>query len=315
MPSSKTSIHDPRGAGDSAPAAVPAVLRTPDARFDAVADFPYPPRYRDFQGLRLAHIDEGEGLPVVFLHGSPAWSYLWRKVIPPVRDAGFRCIAPDQIGYGRSDKPTDLGWYNYDRYVEAGAHLLAHLDLTDVTLVLHDWGVPVGLRLAAEQPDRVRRLVVMNGALPLGLAPSDGWRALRRYIEETPDLPVGALIRAGCAGPPPEAVVSAYEAPFPEAAFKAGPRAGPLLRPTSPDHPDAARGRAVRDVLRGDGRPKLLIWGAADPIMPLAVGEALATDLGCEPPIRIDGASHFLQEDRGEEVAALICGWLASRSA
>jgi len=294
------------------PADLPPVVRTPEERFDGLADFPFEPHYREVGELRLAHLDEGEGRPVVFLHGSPTWSYLWRKVIPAVRDAGYRCIVPDQVGYGRSDKPTDLGWYSYDRYVETNADLLERLDLRDVTLVLHDWGSPVGMRLAAEQPERVRRLVVMNGTLPLGQAPSEAWYALREFIEQTPDLPVGGLMQAGCHDTPSDAVVAAYEAPFPGPGYKAGPRSGPLLRPTSEDHPDAVKGRAVRDTLRTDGRPKLLLWGAADPIMPPNVGEELARALDCDPPVLIEGASHFLQEDRGEEVGARIAEWLGS---
>jgi len=300
-------------AGDqSFPADVPAVVRTPEERFEALPGFPFEPHYRNLGELRLAHLDEGEGRPVVFLHGSPTWSFLWREVVPVVRDAGYRCVVPDQVGYGRSDKPTDLRWYSYDRYVEAGNDLLSTLDLRDVTLVAHDWGAPVGMRIAAEQPERIRRLVVMNGTLPLGNPPSDTWQTLRAFIEETPDLPIGGMIQAGCAGELSPEVLAAYEAPFPGPEFKSGARSGPLLRPTSEGHPDAVKGRAVRDALRVDGRPKLLLWGESDPVMPLNVGVALAEALGCDPPVPISGASHFLQEDRGEEVGARIVDWLSS---
>ncbi len=129
---------------------LPAIVRTPDERFEGIADFPYAPRFRELSGLRLAHVEVGDGPPVVFLHGSPTWGYLWRAVVPPVRDAGYRCIVPDQVGYGRSDKPTDLRWYTYRRYVQTGTELLERLDLRDVTLVAHDWGAPVGMRIAAE---------------------------------------------------------------------------------------------------------------------------------------------------------------------
>jgi haloalkane dehalogenase len=294
------------------PSELPPVVRTPEERFEGIAGFPFEPSYRQLGGLRLAHVDEGEGPPVLFLHGSPTWGYLWRDVILPVRDAGYRCIVPDQVGYGRSDKPTDLASYTYDRYVETGNELLERLDLREVTLVVHDWGSPVGMRIAAEQPERIRRLVVMNGTLPLGQAPSEAWEMLRQFIQQTPDLPVEGLIRGGCHTQPSEAAIAAYEAPFPSPEFKAGPRAGPLLRPTSPEHPDAVAGRAVREALRVDGRPKLLLWGEHDPIMPPAVGESLAGMLGCEPPILIAGASHFLQEDKGREIGAQIASWLES---
>lgn len=293
-------------------ATVADVVRTPDSRFDGLPGFAFIPHYREHAGLRLAHIDEGDGPPVVFLHGSPTWSYLWRKVIPVVRDAGYRCVAPDQVGYGRSDKPTDLQWYSYDRHVEYGAHLLSHLDLHDVTLVLHDWGVPVGLRIAAEHPDRVRRLAVMNGTLPLGHPPSEAWLLLRQFINETPDIPIGAMIRAGCSEYVPDSVVTAYEMPFPAVEFKSGARSGPLLRPTSTTHPDAIKGRMVMRALREDGRPKLVLWGDGDPIMPLTVGADLADAIGCDPPIPIHGASHFLQEDRGEEVGTRLVEWLST---
>src|SRR2546429_4356796 len=138
------------------------VYRTPDDRFEGLPDFPFAPFYREAAGLRLAHLDEGEGTPVVFFHGEPTWSYLWRKVLLPIRDAGFRCVVPDLAGFGRSDKPTDVGWYSYDRHTELMAGLLEHLDLRDATVVVHDWGGPIGLRLAVEHPHRVSKLVGMD---------------------------------------------------------------------------------------------------------------------------------------------------------
>lgn len=151
-------------------------IRTPDELLTGLPDFPFEAHYRDYDGLRLAHIDEGEGPPVVFFHGEPTWSFLWRKVIPPVRDAGFRCIAPDLPGFGRSDKPTDFNWYSYDRHVEAIAPLLEELDLRQATAVVHDWGGPVGLRLAVEHPDRISRLVIMDTGLFTGHQPmTNAW--------------------------------------------------------------------------------------------------------------------------------------------
>ena len=176
------------------------VFRTPDERFDGLPDFPFEPHYREVDGLRLGHLDEGEGRPVVFFHGEPTWSYLWRKVIPPVRDAGYRCIAPDYAGFGRSDKPTDFDWYSYDRHTELAATLLAELDLRDATVVVHDWGGPIGLGCAVEHPDRISRIVIMDTGLFTGEQPmSDAWYAFRNFVERTEDLPISMLVRNACA--------------------------------------------------------------------------------------------------------------------
>jgi haloalkane dehalogenase len=192
-------------------------LRTPDERFDDLPGFDLAPTYREVDGLWLAHIDEGEGPPVVFFHGEPTWSFLWRKVIPPVRDAGFRCIAPDYAGFGRSDKPTDLAWYSYDRHVELTATLLTDLDLRDATAVVHDWGGPIGLRLATEHPDRISRMVIMDTGLFTGeQRMSEAWKAFRDFVERTEDLPVGFLVKGGTARGMSDAVQAAYEAPFSE---------------------------------------------------------------------------------------------------
>src|SRR5438132_13779370 len=218
--------------------------RTPDNLLARVPDFPFKPRYRKFQGLRLAHIDEGKGPPVVFLHGEPTWSFLWRKVIPPVRDAGYRCIAPDLPGFGRSDKPIDLDWYSYDRHTASVAALLDELDVLGATVVVHDWGGPIGLRLAVEQPQRIGRIVVLDTGLFTGHQPmTDAWRAFRDFVQRTEDLPVGFLVRGGCHRDPGEDVIAAYEHPFGDAASKAGARAFPLILPTSPEMPGARAGQ------------------------------------------------------------------------
>jgi len=180
---------------------VTEAFRTPDERFEGLPGFGFESRYREVDGLRLAHLDEGEGSPVVFFHGEPTWSYLWRKVIPPVRDAGHRCIAPDYAGFGRSDKPTDLAWYSYNRHTELTATLLADLDLRDATIVVHDWGGPIGLRLAVEHPDRVSRIVIMDTGLFTGEQPmSDAWHTFRNFVERTEDLPVSLLVRTPAPG-------------------------------------------------------------------------------------------------------------------
>jgi haloalkane dehalogenase len=286
--------------------------RTPDDRFTDLPGFPYEPHYRDADGLRLAHVDEGEGDPVVFVHGEPTWSFLWRKVMPPVLEAGYRCVAPDHAGFGRSDKPTDLGWYSYDRHAELFAHLLEHLDLRDATLVVHDWGGPIGLRAAVEQPDRVARIVVMDTGLFTGEQPmSDAWKAFRDFVERTEDLPIGFLVKGACVREMPDEVLAAYEAPFPEPAAKAGARAFPLMLPTSPEMPGAAAGKRVLEALRTDQRPKLHLWADSDPIIPFEVGEKFAAAINADPPEKIENASHFLQEDAGEEIGRRIAEWLA----
>jgi haloalkane dehalogenase len=287
-------------------------FRTRDERFAGLPDWPFEPRHRDVDGLRLAHVDVGEGRPVVFFHGEPTWSYLWRKVIPPVRDAGFRCIAPDYAGFGRSDKPTEVGWYSYDRHVELMAPLFEKLDLRDAVAVVHDWGGPIGLRLAVEMADRFSAMVVMDTGLFTGeQRMTDAWRAFHDFVERTEDLPISMLVRGAVARGMDDDVAAAYDAPFPTPESKAGARAFPLMIPTDPSMPGAAAGSWVLEELRSDERPKLLLWADGDPIIPFKVGQAFADRLGAPAPLKIEGASHFLQEDAGEEIGNAIAGWLA----
>jgi haloalkane dehalogenase len=289
-------------------------IRTPDELLAGLPDFPFEPSYRQWDGLRLAHVDTGDGPPVVFFHGEPTWSFLWRKVVPPVRDAGFRCIAPDLPGFGRSDKPVDLGWYSYDRHVASVAALFEDLDLRDATVVVHDWGGPIGLRIAVEHADRVGRVVVLDTGLFTGHQPmNDAWMTFRAFVERTEDLPAGLLVRRACLNDPGDAVIAAYDAPFPNASAKAGARAFPLILPLTPDAPGAAAGQRVLDALRHDARPKLFLWAESDPVLPLETGQRFAAALGGEIDHVIAGASHFLQEDAGPEIGRLIAGWLASQ--
>ncbi len=288
-------------------------FRTPEQLLAGLPDFPFESAYRQFDRLRLAHLDVGEGAPVVFLHGEPTWSFLWRKVIPAVRDTGYRCIAPDLPGFGRSDKPVDVGWYTYDRHTESIAALLEELDLRDATVVVHDWGGPIGLRVAVEHPDRVGRIVVLDTGLFTGHQKmTDAWMAFRAFVERTDDLPVGLLVRRACRNDPGDEVIAAYDAPFPNAAAKAGARAFPLILPTTPEMPGGAAGQRVLDALREDARPKLFLWADSDPVLPLETGRRFAAALGGEIDHVIAGASHFLQEDAGREIGALIASWLAS---
>jgi haloalkane dehalogenase len=288
-------------------------IRTPDEILEGLPDFPFSSSYRQYDGLRLAHLDEGDGPPVVFFHGEPTWSFLWRKLIPPVRDAGFRCIAPDLPGFGRSDKPVDMDWYSYDRHTDSAAALLDELDLRDATVVVHDWGGPIGLRLAVEHPGRVAQMVILDTGLFTGHQKmSDAWIAFRNFVERTEDLPVGFLVRGACKNDPGDEVIAAYDAPYSNAESKAGARAFPLMLPTTPETPGAKAGQRVLDALRGDERAKLLLWADSDPVLTLQTGERFAAALGTELDHVIADASHFLQEDQGPEIGRLIADWLVS---
>jgi haloalkane dehalogenase len=287
-------------------------VRAPGQILEGLPEFPFPPHYRDWDGLRLAHIDVGEGPPVVMWHGQPTWSFLWRKVLSPIVAAGYRVICPDLPGFGRSDKPTDLGWYSADRHVAAGAALLDHLDLVGATFVIHDWGGPIGLRLAVEHRDRVDRLVTMDTGVTTGeQRMSEAWRAYRDFVAGAEDLEIGSIVRAGCATDPGDEVAAAYDAPFPSPVSKAGARAFPLMYPLTPDSPGAEAGRRTLAALREDERPMLMLWAESDPVLPLKAGEAFAASLGRSAPRMIEGAGHFLQEDRGQEIGRLIADWLA----
>jgi haloalkane dehalogenase len=287
------------------------VFRTPEDRFAGLPDFPFPAHYSQWGDLRLARVDEGQGAPVVFLHGEPTWSFLWRHVIAPVLEAGYRCIAPDLPGFGRSDKPTAIEWYTYDHHAEAMAALAEELDLRGATLVVHDWGGPIGLRLAVEQPERFDRLVIMDTGLFTGHQKmSDAWVAFRDFVARTEDVPVGFLVRGACHSDPGDEVIAAYEAPFPTAGAKAGARAFPLIIPTTPDAPGAAAGQRVLEALRTDGRAKLVLWADSDPVLPLSTGQRFAEAIGTSVDHVIEGAGHFLQEDAGPHIGRLIADWL-----
>ena len=228
-----------------------------------------------------------------------------------MRDAGFRCIAPDYAGFGRSDKPTDVGWYSYDRHVEVMAALLEELDVRDATAVVHDWGGPIGLRLAVEHPDRFSRMVIMDTGLFTGEQPmTDAWHQFRDFVERTEDVPISMLVRNACARGMSDEVAAAYDAPFPTPESKAGARAFPLFLPISPDMPGAAAGKRTLEALRKDSRPKLHLWADSDFIIPFKVGERFAAAINADPPRKIENASHFLQEDAGEELGQAIADWI-----
>jgi haloalkane dehalogenase len=267
--------------------------------------------------MRLAHLDEGAGPAVVLLHGEPTWSYLYRKVMGPLLESGFRCIVPDLPGFGRSDKPVDPGWYSYDNHTAAVATLFDELDLHDATIVAHDWGGPIGLRVAIrERRDRIGRIIAMDTGIFTGHQQmGEAWLRFRDFVAGHPDLPIKLLIRGGCKKAPPREVLAAYEAPFPTEASKAGAYAFPGLIPLTPDAPGAEEGRAVVEGLIQDRRPALVVWADSDPVLPVEpVGRRVRSLFATAPELTvIPDAGHYLQEDQGETVGKVIANWLATR--
>jgi haloalkane dehalogenase len=289
------------------------VFRTPEERFASLPDFPYEPVYRTVGDIRVAHVDTGEGPPVVMVHGSPAWSFVWRKVIPPIREAGFRCVALDQAGYGRSDKPLDAGWYSLERQAELIESLLDELDLRDVTLVVHDWGGPSGLTAALRRPDRVARMVILDTAVD-HREPwmNDYWVRVRDFIMSTAEFPVGELMRSTLAHAPGDGVVAAYQAPFPTSESAVALR-GMMSRVRSPDEEEAVtEAEQFYEALRSDPRPMLMLWADSDLFLSLASGQRMATRMGREIDHVIPDAGHGLQEDQGELIGRLIADWLTA---
>jgi haloalkane dehalogenase len=281
--------------------------RTPDERFADLPGYHFEPHYADLDGLRMHYVDEGAGAPVVCFHGEPTWAFLYRKVARPLIDAGHRFVAVDMPGFGRSDKPTDRRWYSYDRHVEHVTRVLEGLDLHDATVVVQDWGGPVGLRWAVEHADRVARLAILNTGLFTGRV-SKGFMAWRAFAERNPDLPVGFIVDGATATDLDPAVKAAYEAPFPDAESKAGAAQFPLLVPIADDQAGATEMRAVADELSRWEKPALIAFSDSDPVFPYPKSGQVFADLipGAGEQVRIEGAAHFLQEDRGEQIAAEI---------
>lgn len=291
-------------------------LRTPDERFADLPGFPWQPRYADTSdGMRMAYVDEGTGPTVLLLHGEPSWSYLYRTMIPVLLDAGCRVVAPDLIGFGRSDKPVSVEDYTYAGHVEwLRSVLFDALDLTDVTLVGQDWGGLLGLRLVAENPGRFARVVAANTGLPDGLhrLPQEWW-AFRDFVMRTEDLPIGFLVSAGCAKPMPAEVQATYDAPFPSQEYKAGPRAFPDLIPQTPEDPATPANQRAWEVLtKRWAKPFLCAYSDGDPITRGADTPFVERVPGAQgqPHTTIEGAGHFLQEDAGPELAAVVVAWL-----
>lgn len=299
-------------------------IRTPDDRFDDLPGFPYAPNYAEVSAdgtdgatLRVHYLDEGpaDADPIVLMHGEPTWSYLYRHMIGPLVDAGHRVIAPDLVGFGRSDKPTEQGDHSYARHVEWMAGLVFdHLDLRHITLFCQDWGGLIGLRLVAAEPDRFDRVVVGNTGLPTGHgAPSEAFLAWQSFSQSADDFPVGAIIGAGCTTELSADVVAAYDAPFPDDAFKAGPRVMPALVPTSTADPASAANIAAWEVLGSFERPLLTAFSDGDPITAggAAPFESKVPGAQGQQHSVIKGGGHFLQEDRGPQLASVIDRFIA----
>lgn len=295
----------------------PEVFRTPDERFQKLPGYDFAPNYLEVDGLRMHYLDEGprDGLPVVCFHGEPSWAYLYRKMLPPLVTAGRRVIVPDLAGFGRSDKPTDRRWYTYDRHSDLVSKVLGSLDLHDATVVVQDWGGPIGLRWAAENANRVGALMIMNTGLFTGTV-SKGFMAWRDFAEKNPDLPVGFVIQSATTTQLSDDILAAYDAPFPTAESKAGAAQFPLLVPITPDVPGAERMRAITDELSRWNKPALVAFSDSDPVFPYPKAGQQFCDLipTAGEQVRIEGAAHFLQEDRGEQLADVLLARLAVNS-
>ena len=287
------------------------LLRTPDERFVNLPGYPFAPHYAEVEGVRIHYVDEGPAgaAPMLLLHGEPSWSYLYRKMIPPLVAAGHRAVAPDLVGFGRSDKPAQREDYTYQRHVDWMAGFLAALDLRGVTLVCQDWGGLIGLRLVAEHEERFARVVAANTFLPTGDIPT-GRAFLRwqRFSQESPDFRPGGIVKGGCATELAPEVIAAYDAPFPDDRYMAGARQFPMLVPTTPEDPAAEPNRAAWQVLGHWSKPFLTAFSDGDPITRGAdklLQEAIPGAQG-QPHTIITGAGHFLQEDKGEELARVV---------
>jgi haloalkane dehalogenase len=287
------------------------VMRTPDERFEALPDFPWQPRYTQLEALRIAHIDEGprDAPAVLLMHGEPTWSYLYRKMIPILVAAGYRVIAPDLVGFGRSDKPAAARDYSYlNQVLWMNAWLEANA-LRGLTLFCQDWGSLIGLRMVVAAPDRFDRIVLANGGLPTGTTPLPAaFRIWRAFARNSPWFPIGRIVRAGCADGLTPAEMAAYDAPFPGRRYKTAARVFPGFVPTTPDDPERERNERAWDTFRQWRKPFLTLFSSRDPITRGGdvMWQSQVPGAAGMPHQTIRGAGHFLQEDRGEEVAQAI---------
>jgi haloalkane dehalogenase len=287
--------------------------RTPDERFASLADWPYAPRYVVQDGLRMHFVDEGTGDPLLLLHGEPTWGFLYRKLIPRLTDIG-RVVVPDLFGFGRSDKPLRQSDYSYETHYRSIEQFGLELDVRNLTLVVHDWGGPIGLRFAVEHPERVARLVVLNTGVGAGRAPSPEWVRFRELVRAVgTDFTASRLVQVACVSRLGDDALLGYDAPFPTAEAKAGALAFPELVPTELDHASAAAMLEVRDALGRFEKPTLVLFSDSDRVFSPAHAERMAAHIpGAAPAEIVAAAGHFLQEDKGEEIAERIVRFLGS---
>lgn len=291
-------------------------LRTPDERFDGLTDFAYEPKYVDIDGLRMAYVDAGpsDGPVMLMLHGEPTWSYLYRRMIPPLVEAGFRCVAPDLIGFGRSDKPVERSDYTYSGHVAWMKAFIDAIDLPVATLFGQDWGGLIGLRVVAELPDRFERIAIGNTGLPVGESLGPGFDAWLNASQTMEFMDCGALLqRATAARELSDAEVDAYRAPFPEETYMAGARVFPALVPITPEHASVAENKAAWQVYESWTKPMLTLWGTDDPVLGQLHHEFLERVPGTsgQPHQELSPGGHFIQDDRGEDLATALIDWMS----
>jgi haloalkane dehalogenase len=295
------------------------ILRTPEERFANLAGYDFDPHYVEVEGVRIHYVDEGppEAEAVVMFHGEPTWAYLYRKMIPIFVDAGYRAIAPDLVGFGRSDKLASRSDYSYQRQVDWMYGWLAALDLWATTLICQDWGSLIGLRLVAQDPDRFARVVLANGGLPTGdQAMPKAFHTWQAFSQRAPRLPIGRILKMGTKTKLSKDVIAGYEAPFPDESYKEAARIFPTLVPTTPDDPAAEANRQAWHVLRDFRKPFLTAFSDGDPITRSAdrLFQLLVPGARRQPHATITGAGHFLQEDKGEELARVVVDWMAQEA-
>jgi haloalkane dehalogenase len=293
------------------------ILRTPEERFKDLPDYPFKPNYIEVDGFRMHYVDEGsqEGENVLMLHGEPTWSFLYRHMIPKFAQAGHRAMAPDLIGFGKSDKPIKTEDYTYQRHVNWMRKWIEALNLKDITLICQDWGSLIGLRLVAEHPERFSRVVVANGGLPTGSEKlNKAFQIWQRFSQIIPILPIGWIMNFGTITKLPKDVLKGYKAPFPSEKYKAGARIFPSLVPTTPEDPAAPANLQAWNFLRKFEKPLLTAFSDSDPITRGGdrIIQRLIPGAKGQPHTTIKGAGHFLQEDKGPELAEVVLSFMAN---